>query len=201
MQSSTIENTTITPTTSNGTTEPTTVSYSNNVATINPNVTLPSSLGAWGSIDGSLPWNDQYTVNVPTGVKDAAGNALASAYTSSFTTPALPIPTNLTTTVLGTDRIRVNFDNVITVPGAGYHLWKGAISGGSCSYPNSNFPSSDISSISNTSTTYKIWSSLTSGTTYYFKVQSSYGSSVSGLHGTYGANQHGDFAYDNTTTN
>ena len=55
MQFSTVDNTTITLTTSNGTTVPTTVSYSNNVATINPNVPLPSSLGSWGSRDGSLP--------------------------------------------------------------------------------------------------------------------------------------------------
>ena len=54
MQSSTIDNTTITLTTSNGTTVPTTVSYSNNVATINPNVPTLSSLGARGSRDGSF---------------------------------------------------------------------------------------------------------------------------------------------------
>ena len=199
MQSSTIDNTTITLTTSNGTTVPTTVSYSNNVATINPNVPKPSSLGAWGSKDGSLPWNDQYTVNVSTGVKDAAGNALASAYTSSFTTPALPIPTNFRTTVLDANRIRVNWDDVNAgVPGTGYYVWKGTISGGSCSYPNSNFPSSGISG---TSSSYKIWTGLTSATTYYFKIQSVYGSSVTGRYGTYGANQHGDFAYDDGTTN
>ena len=178
MQFSTVDNTTITLTTSNGTTVPTTVSYSNNVATINPNVPLPSSLGSWGSRDGSLPWNDQYTVNVSTGAKDAGGNALASAYTSSFTTPALPIPTNFRTTILGTDRIRVNFDNVNAgVPGAGYHIFKGTISGGSCSWPNSNFPSSDISGMDNTYF-YKTWTCLTSATTYCFKVQSAYGSSA-----------------------
>ena len=65
MQSSTIDNTTVTLT-SSGSNVTSTVSYSSNVATINPNV-----------VDDGLLWNTQYTINVSTGVKDTAGNALA----------------------------------------------------------------------------------------------------------------------------
>ena len=71
MTSSTINNTTITLTNS-GAAVTSAVTYSSNVATINPNANLnPSTI---------------YTVNVGTGVQDAAGNALANAFTSSFST-------------------------------------------------------------------------------------------------------------------
>ena len=71
MTSSTINTTNITLTNS-GSNVTSAVSYSSNAATINPNANLNN--------------NTTYVINVGTGVQDAAGNALASAFTASFTT-------------------------------------------------------------------------------------------------------------------
>jgi alpha-tubulin suppressor-like RCC1 family protein len=71
LKTSTVNTTNITLTNS-GAAVTSAVTYSSNVATINPNANLnPSTI---------------YTVNVGTGVQDAAGNALASAFTSNFST-------------------------------------------------------------------------------------------------------------------
>jgi hypothetical protein len=150
MQSSTVDNTTITLTDS-GTTVPTTVSYSNNVATINPNV-----------VNGGLLWNTQYTINVSTGVKDAAGNALASAYSSSFTTAVLPIPTNFTATADNASRISVAWD---AMPGvSNYKVTYGTVSS-SCCFTTASSPSNNMHA----------FNGLSSSTTYYLKVRSQNG--------------------------
>ena len=145
MQSSTIDNSTVTLT-SSGSNVTSTVSYSSNVATINPNV-----------VDDGLLWNTQYTINVSTGVKDTAGNALTNAYTSSFTTAVLPIPTNVTATALSATSIRVDWD---AMPGAPkYNNNRGT---SSTSFTSSSSPSTN---------TYT-WNGLTASTTYYFRVRS-----------------------------
>jgi len=150
MQSSTVDNTTITLTDS-GTTVPTTVSYSNNVATINPNV-----------VNGGLLWNTQYTVNVSTEVKDAAGNALASAYSSSFTTAVLPIPTNFTATADNASRISIAWD---AMPGvSNYKVTYGTVSS-SCCFTTASSPSNNTHA----------FNGLSSSTTYYLKVRSQNG--------------------------
>ena len=71
MTSSTINTTTITLTNS-GAAVTSAVSYSSNVATVNPNADLNP--------------NTIYTVTVGTGVQDAAGNALGSTFTANFST-------------------------------------------------------------------------------------------------------------------
>ena len=55
------------------------VTYSGRTATFTPTITLVNST--------------QYTATISTGVKDTAGNAMASAKTWSFTTAGAPIPT------------------------------------------------------------------------------------------------------------
>ena len=145
MQSSSIDNTTITLNNS-GAGITTAVSYSSNVATINPSA--------------ALLWNTQYTVNVSTGVKNAAGNALASAYTSSYTTAVLPIPTNVVATATSSSRIEINWD---AMPGATkYSIQRGQMTGGgSISYTSSSEPSTNTMA----------FNGLTSSTTYYFRVR------------------------------
>ena len=145
MQSSSIDNTTITLNNS-GAGITTAVSYSSNVATINPSA--------------ALLWNTQYTVNVSTGVKNAAGNALASAYTSSYTTAVLPIPTNVVATATSSSRIEINWD---AMPGATkYKIQRGEMTGGgTISYTSSSEPSTNTMA----------FNGLTSSTTYYFKVR------------------------------
>ena len=170
MQSSTVDNTTITLTDS-GTTVPTTVSYSNNVATINPNV-----------VNGGLLWNTQYTVNVSTGVKDAAGNSLASAYTSSFTTEDVPTPTNFTaisvTEYAYPQAIQLNWD---AVPGISrYWIGWGKVVSGACDFR---------SYTQSTTNSHKV-RSLDSSTMYCFSVRSE---NVSPY-------KVSDFVYDNATT-
>jgi hypothetical protein len=145
MQSSTIDNTTVTLT-SSGSNVTSTVSYSSNVATINPSA--------------ALLWNTQYTVNISTGVKNAAGNALASASTSSYTTAVLPIPTNVVATAESASRIKIDWD---AMPGATkYSIQRGQMTGGgSISYTSSSEPSTNTMA----------FNGLTSSTTYYFKVR------------------------------
>ena len=145
MQSSSIDNTTITLNNS-GAGITTAVSYSSNVATINPSA--------------ALLWNTQYTVNVSTGVKNAAGNALASAYTSSYTTVVLPIPTNVVATATSSSRIEINWD---AMPGATkYSIQRGEMTGGgTISYTSSSEPSTNTMA----------FNGLTSSTTYYFRVR------------------------------
>ena len=72
MNSSTITSSNITFQTSNGTTVSGTWGYSGTTATFNQS--------------SALSYNTSYTMVVGTGVTDLAGNALASAYTFSFTT-------------------------------------------------------------------------------------------------------------------
>ena len=122
MQSSTIDNTTFILT-SGGSSVASTVSYSSNVATINPNV--------------NLLFNTQYTVNILTGVKDAAGNALASAYTSSFTTKYVLISTNIIAAIQSVinsslaQAIKLDWD---AAPGiSSYSINYGIVSSGTCS--------------------------------------------------------------------
>ena len=141
MQSSTIDNTTITLNHS-GTGVTTAVSYSDNVATINP------------SLD--LLWNTQHTVNVSTGVKDTAGNALANASTSSYTTAVLSIPTNVVATAESASRIKIDWD---AVSGATKYVVQRGTNG--TSWTSQSFPS-------NNTTAYN---SLTSSITYYFRVR------------------------------
>ena len=170
MQSSTIDNTTVTLTDS-GSNVATTVSYSNNVATINPNV-----------LNGGLIWNTQYTVNVSTGVKDAAGNSLASAYTSSFTTEDVPTPTNFTaisvTEYAYPQAIQLNWD---AVPGISrYWIGWGKVVSGACDFR---------SYTQSTTNSHKV-RSLDSSTMYCFSVRSE---NVSPY-------KVSDFVYDNATT-
>ena len=141
MQSSSIDNTTITLNYS-GTGVTTAVSYSDNVATINP------------SLD--LLWNTQYTVSVSTGVKDTAGNALANASTSSYTTAVLPIPTNVVATAESASRIKIDWDNMSGA--TAYSIQRGT---NGTSWNTSSTPSTNTMA----------FNSLTSSTTYYFRVR------------------------------
>ena len=141
MQSSTIDNTTITLNYS-GTGVTTAVSYSNNVATINPSV--------------NLLFNTQYTVSVSTGVKDTAGNALASAYTSNYTTAVVPIPTNVVATAESASRIKIDWDNMSGA--TAYSIQRGT---NGTSWNTSSTPSTNTMA----------FNSLTSSTTYYFRVR------------------------------
>ena len=74
MQTSTINSSNITFQTSNGTTVSGTWGYSGTTATFNQS--------------SALSYSTSYTMVVGTGVTDLAGNALANAYTFSFTTQA-----------------------------------------------------------------------------------------------------------------
>ena len=147
MQSSTIDNTTVTLTDS-GSNVASTVSYSGNVATINPNV-----------VNGGLLWNTQYTVNVSTGVKDAAGNALASAYSSSFTTAVLPIPTNFTATADNASRISIAWD---AMPGVSRYTVAYGTTNSSCCFTTSSTPSNN----------WHAFNYLNPSTTHYLRVRS-----------------------------
>ena len=74
MDSSTVNTSNITLTDSSGNNVSGTVSYSNSIVTLNPS--------------GNLGVSTTYTIIVRTGVKDSAGNPLASNYTASFSTSA-----------------------------------------------------------------------------------------------------------------
>ena len=72
------------------------------VATFTPNVSLSNATG--------------YTVTVTTGVKDVAGNAMASQFTSTFTTAAAPdnTPPTVTSTSPANSAINVAISTVVT---------------------------------------------------------------------------------------
>ncbi len=72
MDSSTINTSNITLTDSSGNSVSGTVSYSNSIVTLNPS--------------GNLGVSTTYTITVRTGVKDSAGNPLASNFSTSFST-------------------------------------------------------------------------------------------------------------------
>ena len=158
--------------TSSGSSVASTVSCSSNVATIDPNV-----------VNNGLVWDTQYTVNISTGVKDAAGNSLASAYTSSFTTEDLPIPTNFTAISVAEfaypQAIQLNWDAVPGMPR--YNIGWGKVVSGACDFRSSTNP---------TTNSHKV-RGLDNSTTYCFRVRSFYDGSPTKV---------SDFAYDNAKT-
>jgi hypothetical protein len=67
----------------------TTVTLKQGTTTVAGNVTYSGSMASY-TPSASLAYNTTYTGTITTGVKDVAGNALASNYTFSFTTSAAP---------------------------------------------------------------------------------------------------------------
>jgi O-glycosyl hydrolase len=63
----------------------------------------------------SLAYSAQYTVSITTGAKDTGGNALASAYTFSFTTGQAPAPPTVTTVSPANNATGVAVGTLVTV--------------------------------------------------------------------------------------
>jgi Bacterial Ig-like domain len=106
MDATTINGTTITlknTTTSAAVAGVVTYNAATNVATFTPNVALAFSTG--------------YTVTVTTGVKDVAGNAMASQFTSTFTTAAAPdtTPPTVVSTFPTGGATSIAIDTAVTV--------------------------------------------------------------------------------------